>query len=300
MRCISRITDDTYAQFFGNGRNKFYVEFRCGRPCITGQEVCVKCFEKNLACKLQASRKFNHGKVCEQIPIGSHIYGGAWYKEGVRKWGAPSVEIIEYAIQCQKEARGDFVVTETPKANTTDSTQDMPIRKAETADPAEPKKRTRKPKVATVVIDDTVSVQTQETTEKAEIKKKTRKPKVATAETEEANPISEAKPKKRSGGKKKVDASPYATLIDSTIQMVHKEVVLPTHIEAKLEEFDADGYEIEYVRLTPFETNGTTYFRDSNKNKLYRKLKNKIGDYVGRWNPDNEKIYNDVPDSDAE
>jgi len=301
MRCISRITDDTYAQFFGNGRNKFYVEFRCGRPCITGQDVCAKCFEKNVTCKLQESRKFNHGKVCEPIPGGSHIYGGAWYEDGVRKWGTPCVEIIEYAIQCQKEARGDFVVMELPKADVIDSKQEMPRRKATATDvnkSEEPKKRTRKPKVATVEIKDDVSVQTQETTE---VKKKTRKPKVATVETEEAKLTTEAIPKKRTGaGKKKVDPSPYATLIDSTKQMVHKEVVLPTHIEAKLDEFDADGYEIEYVRLTPFEANGTTYFRDSTKNKLYKKVKDKIGEYVGRWNPDNEKIYSDVPDSDAE
>ena len=34
MLCLSRYTDDTYAQQFGDGRHKFYLEFRCNRPCL--------------------------------------------------------------------------------------------------------------------------------------------------------------------------------------------------------------------------------------------------------------------------
>ena len=328
MKCISRITDDTYAQFFGNGRNKFYVEFKCGRTCISTMDVCAKCFEKNSTCKLQDSRKFNHAKVNEPIPDESHIYGGKWYNEGVKKWGVPCVEILEYAIQCQKEARGDYIVEQpnsSPKDKVPDSTQEMARVKKVVTDDADDafaetavtavKRRIRKPKIgaatatatidsATTVTDTTTSdtitntnisetVTVNETATTLTIdapKKKTRKPKIAQSDTEP----------KKSAGRKKKDASIYSPIISTASPLVHKEVVLPTHMESKLEEFDTDGYRIEYVRLVPFECSGTTYFRDSSKNKLYKKVKDKIGDYVGRWNQDTDMIMSDVPDSDDE
>lgn len=294
MKCISRITDETYAQFFGNRRNKFYVEFRCGRPCISNMEVCAKCFEKNASCKLQASRKFNHGRVSDPIPDCSHIYGGTWYEHGTKKWGAPSVEIIEYALQCQKEARGDYIVVQ-PVFKAVDAcSNQMPkeISKnavtsgGDTVSPL-PKKRGRKPKVASNtsehVVDSSVTAQPAET-------KKVRKPRVASTAS---NDTSNSK-------KKKPAVSSYGSLIAETNHLVHKEVVLPTHIETTMEEFDSDGYRIEYVRLVPFDVDGTTYFRDSNKNKLYRKMKDKIGAYIGRWNPETNTIISDVADSDDE
>jgi len=73
-----------------------------------------------------------------------------------------------------------------------------------------------------------------------------------------------------------------------------KEVSLPTHIEKTLEEVET--YNIEYIKLHQIEHNGTTYFKD-NKNKLYRKIKDDIGPYVGRL--DKNSII-DIPDSDNE
>ena len=83
--------------------------------------------------------------------------------------------------------------------------------------------------------------------------------------------------------------------------MIQKEVVLPTHMEQDREEVDTDGFEIEYVKLSIFSIGDTTYFRDSKKNKLYKKIKDKtIGSYVGRYDPVSETIHTDVPDSDDE
>jgi hypothetical protein len=67
-----------------------------------------------------------------------------------------------------------------------------------------------------------------------------------------------------------------------------------------MEEVDSSGYSIEYIKLTVFDANGTSYFRDAIKNKLYKKVKDKIGVYVGRWNPDTDSIIADIPDSDEE
>ena len=300
MLCISRYTDDTYAQLFGDGRHKFYLEFRCSRPCLKGLECCVKCAEKSPSTVLQHSRKFNHCNVNELIPDGSHIFGGKWYYEAARKWGAPPSEIIEFAMQYQKEARGDFVVEqprydESYKAEKLSVSQEMPPRAKNTATPIEggevmviPPKRTRKPKVA--VTEESVVVPAP--------KPRSRKPKVAPDQG--ADGAVEA-PKKRGGGRKKVEDTPYSSLVGNTNTMVHKEAVLPTHIESSLEKIDVDGYEIEYVKLSTFEVGETTYYRDSRKNKLYKKLKGAaIGNYVGRWNPDTGTIITEIPDSDDE
>ncbi len=267
MLCISRYTDDTYAQHFGDNKHKFYLEFRCNRPCIKDMTCCAKCAEKT-STVLQHSRKFDHGNVNEPIPDKSHIFGGNWYNQGVKKWGAPPSEIIEFALKYQKDARGDFVVEQEIK-------EDIPTTK----------KRT-KPKVAEKTDDKPI--------------KRTKKPKIAPEQkTEQTNETIE-EPKKKSGPKKK-EESPYTALVNKPAPLVHKEVSLPTHLETDLEQIDTSDYEIEYVRLTPFEANGTTYFRDSKKNKLYKKIKEKgIGPYVGRWNPNTDSIITDIPDSDDE
>lgn len=105
MLCVSRVTDDTFAQQYGDGHHKFYLEFRCNLPCVEDRNICKLCSDKNKDSKIQTSRKFNHGTINEPIPDGSHIYGGKWYEEGVKKWGAPSEEVIQFALQYQRDAR---------------------------------------------------------------------------------------------------------------------------------------------------------------------------------------------------
>lgn len=258
MLCISRCTDDTFAQHFGDGKHKFYLEFRCNRPCIKDMNCCGKCAEKTNT-TLQYSRKFDHGNVNEPIPDRSHIYGGNWYNQGVKKWGAPPSEIIEFSLKYQKEARGNYIVQQ------------------EIKEESQPVKKRSKPKVADSSLESTTII------------KRGKKPKIATEEPEQ----------KKVPNRRKQN-TPYSTIISNTNQLVHKEVALPTHIESTIEQIDIDGYDIEYIRLTLFEANGTTYFRDS-KNKLYKKIKEKgIGPYIGRWNPNTDSIVTDIPDSDDE
>ena len=255
MLCISRYTDETYAQHFGNGRNKFYLEFRCNRPCSNNENHCTKCSNKSPLNKLQQSRKFNHGDVNEPIPDISHIYGGKWYNDSIKKWGAPPSEIIEFAIKYSNEAREGFAPIELS----------VPL-------PLKP----------SIVVSEPVV-----------IPKKRGKPKVASEIADVSEPIKRV-------GRKKPLVTPYSTLISSTPQLIHKEVSLPTHMESKMEEIDSSGYTIQYIKLTLFEANGVTYFRDATKNKLYKKVKDKIGGYIGRWNPDTDSIIADIPDSDEE
>jgi hypothetical protein len=106
----------------------------------------------------------------------------------------------------------------------------------------------------------------------------------------------DTEPKKKVTKKK----SPYEKLVHS-LPVVHKDSCIPTHKEAEIEEHDIEDYETEEVLLSIFILDGTVYFRDSKKNKLYRRIKEKtIGQYVGRYDPYTDSIVTDVPDSDDE
>ena len=269
MLCISRYTDETHAQHFGNGRHKFYLEFRCNRPC-SNDNYCSKCSNKSPLTKLQSSRKFNHGAINEPIPDISHIFGGKWYNDGIVRWGAPPSEIIEFAIKYCDEAREGFDTTITP----------LPSKKS----------------IVSIEVIELVPIQViVPVSVQVPVPKKRGKPKVAKMAAE----ITEGSEPKKCVVRKKPIITPYSTLISTTPHLIHKEVSLPTHIESKMEEIDSSGYTIQYIKLSPFDANGVLYFRDATKNKLYKKVKDKIGGYIGRWNPDTDSII-DIPDSDEE
>jgi len=310
MLCITRYTNEKYAQRFADGHHKFYLEFRCNAECEEGENVCEKCSNITNGPVVQYFRTYNHGKVNEPIPDRSHIYGGKWYHGAVLKYGAPPSEIIEFAIQSQRTARAGFIVKdydpdELDKTKKESVVQEMPRAKQTKTDekpnetPNEtpdkklevtPIKRQRKPKVAS--LEPTTTVVKEPVKEPV---KRTRKPKIA-AET-----VTEDKPVKKPISRKKPVAMVTTTnLLTTPTALVTKEVVIPTHIEKNLEKIDAHGFEIEYIKLSVFEANGSTYLIDSNKNKLYKKVKDRVGSYVGRWNPNTDSIITDIPDSDDE
>jgi hypothetical protein len=128
--------------------------------------------------------------------------------------------------------------------------------------------------------------------EKQEVKQE---PEAKQEQEAKQEPVAKPEPVKTRKPRKKPEIGSTALL------PLHKEVVLPTHIESTIEEFDTEGFEVEYTRLFTFEHESQTYFRDLKKNKLYKKIKEKtIGSYVGRYDPDTDRIYTDVPDSDCE
>jgi hypothetical protein len=301
-RCLSRITQYPTAQYFGDNKHRFYLEYRCGRPCIAANaSICMGCISKTEKTKAQHSRTFPHGKVNEWIPSSSHIYGGSWYMDGVRKWGAPHQEAIDLALQFQSEARGNFVVPpqgpqlEKPVKATALSQVEMPPRKIST-ESGEAVKKIRRPKVGQ-------EIPTEEPVKPKRLKKK---PTVGdaphnaphdaiamltTVPAVPAPPVEQKAPRKL---KKKPQVGQEAL-------PVHKEVVLPTHMEVSIDEVDLRDYSKEYVHVSLFECNHTMYFRESAKNKLYKRIKDTImGAYVGRYDPDTESLVTDVPDSDDE
>jgi hypothetical protein len=209
--------------------------------------------------------------MSEPIPDHSHIFGGTWYEERVRDWGAPSAEVIALALQHQVEARQFYTIPSLSKADSVSTSHDMgrPKKVVETAETVVPEKRGRKPKVGILpVIENSV----------AQVEK----------------PKEKAPPKPR----KKATKEEPTTL---EVQNICKEVVIPTYIEEKIEEIDTHDYEMEYVILTHLEIEKTLYYHDSKKQKVYEIIKHKeIGPYVGRYCPNRQIICADVPDSDDE
>ena len=277
MLCLSRVTDERYARRFGDGEHKFYFEIRCNQPCVEGRDICKKCEKIYPECKNQFCRYFPHGKVTEPVPERSHIFGGKWYLDHLAEWGEPSQEMVRFAQQHQDAARQG--VDAPSKEDKPSMRQEMP-RKAKVVleEPLE------KPAAAPVA----APLPKQKRSRKVKIEEEV--PLVDESTIEETTPIT--KPKKKAAPKKKKEETP--------VVLVHKEVVIPTHKEDTLDEVDTEGYDVEYVKLSPFELDRVSYFRDSKKNKIYKRIKDKIGEYIGRFDPDTESIDADIPDSDDE
>lgn len=295
MVCISRYANKDFAQRFGDGRHRFYFEFRCNRPCLEFSEHCKFCQNRQPDATHQFFLCFDHGNVNQPLPDNSHIYGSKWYFEAVKKYGEPPSEIIEFALQYQKEARKDFIIEnniEPSKDEKQSISQEMPRSKKIIDESGVPVKHSLKP-----VIEVTNTIDIIEDVPKSV--KRTKKPKVAPEVIPDITPVTAVK---KRAPRKKPSTIAYNTITTNTLNNLnHQEISLPTYIEKKLEEIDSEGYDIEYIQLNLFEANGTTYFRDGKKNKLYKKIKDKvIGAYIGRWNPDTESIISNIPDSDDE
>lgn len=268
-RCMSRVTHDHSAQHFGNGRNKFYLEFRCTLPRFRDMDVCVRCLEKKPKGQ-QDSRTYDHGKINEPIPEHSHIFGGTWYHTHVVKWGEPEASTVAFALEHQWEARGIEITSKVDVSSSYKEEMPRPKKEVAVTDslPAEKAKPGRKPK----------QVSSEE-------------------ETKEAPP---PKTKKRTAPRKKAEVTPYQSLA-SEQRLIYKEVTLPTHMEQTMEEVDLDDYEVEYVTLTPIEIGQMTYYIDRSSQKVFKRIRDKqMGDYVGRYDPVTESIHTDIPDSDDE
>ena len=325
-RCRSRITSEKTIQRFGDKTHKFYLEERCPNEALEDRLTCSTCTIKSVAIqKKQDSRRFPHGNIDEPIPPESHLFGGSWYEEGVKKWGEPPAHVILCALRYQEQARGVLskvvepdLSTETSSASASSSpspprTMARP-KKAATATtaataskkkeiqgdlplsndlPSEPPKRVRRPRVSKKMLE-TLSLPlpplSEESKEEAVVLP-------VSSPAPPAPPAPVPAPKTKRPRKKAAPAAPVVPSLLST----HKDSCIPTYYEETMEETSLSDYETEWVPLTLFSLNDTLYFRDARKNKLYRRIKEKtLGPYVGRYDPLTESLNTEIPDSDAE
>jgi hypothetical protein len=98
-----------------------------------------------------------------------------------------------------------------------------------------------------------------------------------------------------------------ATLVEEPKQEVVKEdtnvvTAIPetvTHVESMDDPIVVR--EIIKVTLKPFSHDGSNFWRDVEREKLYKRSKDgKKGDYVGRWDSARQRLVREAPDSDAD
>jgi len=115
--------------------------------------------------------------------------------------------------------------------------------------------------------------------------------------TEPAKPVKrkiENTVKKRAGRKPK-------TIVSTIPETVVEPLVLQESIQATYVETEEEPLEVEMIKVQAFELGGTDYYREPIKNKLYKRLTGGgIGPYVGRYSPRDEKVHEEIEDSDRE
>ena len=325
-RCMNRLAPEQHIQLFGDGVHKFFLEERCTDRKMDGSPICLKCSAVNTS-KKQYARTFPRGLINEPIPPDVHLFDSPWYYRQLEKWGAPSASVTFYALEFQQEARKGISLAPS-KVPDPLFDKEMPRKAKETDVP-----KIRKPRVAKKVEMEPVAVadevkEVKEATEATETKvKKTRKPRTKIPEPimpmepvpstnpsvlslfqkEEEEEEEKEKDKapvkktvKRKAPVKEKKESPYDKLVHP-LPVTHKDSCIPTHLEQSIEEQSLSDYETETVPLSIFILDNVVYFRDSKKNKLYRRIKEKtIGQYIGRYDPQADSIMADIPDSDDE
>ena len=124
--------------------------------------------------------------------------------------------------------------------------------------------------------------------------KKTKEP-VAEKKQPGAKAVKEPVRKPRAKAKAKPKE---ATAVQPVVQPIppSQETIRPTYAET-----EEEPLEVEIIKVQSFELDGTHYFREPIKNKLYRRLANGApGPYIGRYSPKDLQLHEEVEDSDCE
>jgi len=116
----------------------------------------------------------------------------------------------------------------------------------------------------------------------------------------------EMPPKKKAEAKKPTEAKKpgrkakaKATTIETVVEPIP--IITNTTIQATHVESEEDPLEVEVIKVQAFEIDGTDYFREPIKNKIYKRATGGgVGTYIGRWSPRDLRLHEDMPDSDRE
>jgi hypothetical protein len=285
--CIGRIAKANANDrgHFGHTTRRFYFEYRCNRRVAPNALCCDRCNNRSVDGKIQSSGFYNHGLITESIPPDSQMYGGSEYEKLYILHGKPSDEDIAKAEICKAAARKGLNIVEVPK--------EVPVKVADKAVVPKVQKQTKLQfkRTAIAAATDAAATDAAATADIVVTPIATAtKPIIMSAPIA---PIAK-KPAPKPRAKSAVTSKPV-------IQVEEKpKNIVATHIERDVEEFYADEYEIEHVRLSPFEHNSVRYFREPKKNKLFQQINGSLGDYIGRYDAYTDSIQTDIPDSDEE
>jgi hypothetical protein len=130
------------------------------------------------------------------------------------------------------------------------------------------------------------------------VAKETKAPKAAKApkaETTEPQP----KERKKPGRKPKAKAKDAIETVVEPIPIITNATIKATYVESEEDPLEITATEV--VKVQAFEVDGKEYYREPIKNKLYKRLTGGgVGPYIGRWSPRDEKVHEEMPDSDRE
>jgi hypothetical protein len=125
----------------------------------------------------------------------------------------------------------------------------------------------------------------------AEKKKPGRKPKAAAEEAVVEKKAPVRKPRRKAEPKEATAVQPVPEPIQPSQKTIH-----PTYAET-----EEEPLEVEQIKVQTFELDGTHYFREPIKNKLYKRLANgSPGPYIGRYSPKDLQLHEEIEDSDCE
>jgi len=126
-------------------------------------------------------------------------------------------------------------------------------------------------------------------------------PKETPKETPKEKP--EEKPEEKPKGKPKLVRKKAGTTVAAAATVPIKPTKVKT-IKTPYKETEEEPLDLsttEIIKVQSFEHDGTLYYREPIKNKLYkRKANGSVGPYVGRWSPKEQTLVPEIPDSDRE
>ena len=111
-------------------------------------------------------------------------------------------------------------------------------------------------------------------------------------------------PTKKAAPRKKAAAPVTPVASSNVVEQLNHPVIQKVSSDAKQIESTDEPLclmGVTRVVIRPFTHNDVTYWRDSEREKIYRRMKDgRRGEYLGRWNSRLEQIVKDAPDSDAD
>lgn len=275
MWCKKRITNQSLLVRFKDGKHRFYLEAVCGEPVSNGV-VCNSCCTLKSQTKTQDVKTFDHGLVGEEYSPNSHIFDSPWYIAKVKAYGPPSNEELELAMEAKKRASAG-IKTKAMKDLVAALAKSSPI---------------QKPIMPIQQVDPIELPSMQESAVKDDKKKSKPKSKKSN------DPIKSRVPRK------KKESLPSTNVELQLKENVQENIITKIPPSAKMIETMDEPIKIKQIIkivLKNFIYNDVTYWRDSERDKLYKKTKDgKKGEYIGYWDSAGQRIVKEAPDSDDE
>jgi hypothetical protein len=273
MWCAKRITNQDLLLRFKDGKHRFYLESVCGQPIDEGQHMCYHCKSLRTQLKTQDVKTFPHGLVMEEYPPESHIYDSPWYHAKVKAYGAPSDSELELAMDAQSKAR---------QGKRVKSIKELSSSKAN-LDAANPVAESPSAKTIPAAITPTQTPKTTTTAKKTKPRVKKEKEVVKTNNTSDSESL----------------LPPQTVAQQLTEAIISK--LMKEHTMAETMDDALPVQNVIRVVLRPFSHNNIQYWRDADRERIYRKNKDgKKGEYVGRWNADKQQIQCESSESDED